>query len=54
MKSHELKEKLVKDINESELPIDAVYFVVKEVLSAISMLYNEELTKQENKEKEKK
>ena len=53
MKSHELKEKIVKSINESNLPIDAVYYVLKEVINTVSLLYNEELINQ-NQETEKK
>lgn len=49
MKLHELKEKIVKDINESNLPIDATYYVLKEIINTVTSLYNEELLQQNNK-----
>lgn len=52
MKSHELKERIVQTINEVSLPIDATYFVLKEVLNTVSNIYNEELSNQK-KEQEK-
>ena len=48
MKLHELKEKIVKDINESNLPIDATYYVLKEIINTVTSLYNEELLQQNN------
>lgn len=48
MKLHELKEKIVKDINESNLPIDATYYVLKEIINTVTTLYNEELLQQNN------
>lgn len=53
MQLHELKEKIVKDINESNLPVDAVYFVLKEIINSVSLLYNEELQNKENENQEK-
>lgn len=52
MKLHELKEKMVKLINESNLPIDATYFVLKDILDAITTIYNNEVQKQENQKQE--
>lgn len=54
MQLHELKEKIVKDINESGLPIDAAFFVLKEIINTVASLYNEELlkTKQASDKKE--
>lgn len=49
MKLHELKEKIVNDINESNLPIDATYYVLKEIINTVTSLYNEELLQQNNK-----
>lgn len=52
MQLHELKEKIVKDINESNLPIDATYYVLKEILNTVTSLYNDELLQQNNKQDE--
>ena len=34
-------------INQSGLPIDAIYFVVKDILNEVSEIYNNEVTKEE-------
>lgn len=52
MKLHELKEKIVKDINESNLPIDATYYVLKEIINTVTSLYNDELLQHNNKQDE--
>lgn len=43
MKLHELKEKIIKDINESQLEIDAIYYLLKAILTDVADLYNNEL-----------
>ena len=43
MKLHELKEKIVKDINNSQLDVDAVYYLLKAILSDVADLYNKQL-----------
>lgn len=43
MKLHKLKEKLVKEINDSELEIDCIYYVLKSLLSDVADLYNKKL-----------
>lgn len=52
MQLHELKEKIVKDINESNLPIDATYYVLKEIINTVTSLYNDELLQHKNKQDE--
>ena len=34
-------------INQSGLPIDAIYFVVKDILNEVSEIYNNEVAKEE-------
>ena len=34
-------------INQSGLPIDAIYFVLKDILNEVSEIYNNEITKEE-------
>lgn len=43
MELHKLKEKLVKEINESNLEIDCIYYVLKSLLSEVADLYNKQL-----------
>ena len=52
MKLHELKEKIIKDINDSQLEIDSIYYLLKAILSDVADLYNNELEKIKNKESE--
>lgn len=54
MELHKLKEKIVKDINESTLPIDAIYFVLKEILNSVSEIYNNEVLAIKEEEKKTK
>ena len=54
MKSHELREKIIKDINESQLEIDSIYFLLKAILSDVADLYNKELETIEIEKKEDK
>ena len=37
----ELEQKIVKVINESGLPIDAIYFIMKSLMTEIEQKYNE-------------
>lgn len=40
--------KQIEDIiNQSGLPIDAIYFVVKDILNEVSEIYNNEVIKEE-------
>lgn len=40
--------KQIEDIiNQSGLPIDAIYFVLKDILNEVSEIYNNEITKEE-------
>ena len=53
MKLHNLKEKLVKDINDSELEIDCIYYLLKAMLSDVADLYNKQLEIEKEKENAK-
>lgn len=37
----DLEQKIVKVINESGLPIDAIYFIMKSLMSEVEQRYNE-------------
>jgi len=39
----ELKEQLIKDLNEANLPIDAVYYVLKDIVEEVSSVYNQQI-----------
>ena len=54
MKTHELREKIIKDINESQLEIDSVYSLLKAILSDVADLYNKELENIKIEKEEKK
>ena len=45
MKLYNLREKIINEINNSDLPIDAVYFVLEKISSEIISLYNHEIEK---------
>lgn len=53
----DLREKLINEINASQLDIDMVYFVVKDIFAELSSVYNQEIAKEKlqksNKEAEK-
>lgn len=53
MKLHQLKENIIKDINESNLEIDAIYYVLKAILCDIADLYNKQLEIEKEKENAK-
>lgn len=40
MELDKLREKIIVDINESKLPIDAIYFVLKDILGETISEYN--------------
>ena len=42
-----LRKQIEDIINQSGLPIDAIYFVVKDILNEVSEIYNNEVTKEE-------
>lgn len=50
MRLHELKEKIIEDINNSELDVDEIYYLLKAILSDVADLYNKELENIKNKE----
>ena len=43
MKLNNLKEKIAQDINASNLQIDAIYFVMKDIMNEIVALYNQQI-----------
>ena len=47
MKLNNFKEKIILDINESQLTIDGIYFVMKDIMNEITLLYNHELQKEQ-------
>ena len=46
----ELKEKLYTDINESGLSVVSIYYIMKDLMNEIIVIYNGELKKLKNKE----
>jgi uncharacterized protein YoxC len=48
----ELKKKLIQDINESQLPIDAVYYVMKDLETEINSLFEQTVQQEENQKQE--
>lgn len=42
-----LRKQIEDIINQSGLPIDAIYFVIKDILNEVSEIYNNEVTKEE-------
>ena len=46
----ELKEKLYTDINESGLSIVSIYYIMKDLMNEIIVIYNGELKKLKDKE----
>lgn len=42
-----LRKQIENTINNSGLPIDAIYFVLKDILNEVSEIYNNEVTKEE-------
>lgn len=54
---NDLKDKVISTINESKLPIDAVYYVMKDIMTEIAVAYSqaiEEEKKNETAEEEQK
>lgn len=47
------KQAVIDLLNQSNLPIDAIYYVMKEVMEAVSVTYNETLAKEEAQERKK-
>ena len=42
-----LRKQIENTINQSGLPIDAIYFVLKDILNEVSEIYNNEVAKEE-------
>ena len=42
-----MRKQIENIINQSGLPIDAIYFVLKDILNEVSEIYNNEITKEE-------
>ena len=49
----ELKEKLYTDINESGLSIVSIYYIMKDLMNEIIVIYNSELKKIDEESKKK-
>ncbi len=49
----ELRKKLVKDLNESNLPLDCVYYLIKDLFRDIEGQYANSIQQQELAKKEK-
>ena len=45
----DMRKKVEDIINQSGLPIDAIYFVLKDILNEVTEIYNNEITKEEMK-----
>ena len=43
----DMRKKVEDIINQSGLPIDAIYFVLKDILNEVTEIYNNEITKEE-------
>lgn len=48
-----LKQQIVNLIGESRLPIDAVYFILKDIYIEIETLYQQEIIKEQQQKNEK-
>ena len=44
-----LRKQIENIINQSGLPIDAIYFVLKDILNEVTEIYNNEIAKEEMK-----
>ena len=44
-----LRKQIEDIINQSGLPIDAIYFVLKDILNEVTEIYNNEIAKEEMK-----
>lgn len=44
-----MRKKVEDIINQSGLPIDAIYFVLKDILNEVTEIYNNEIAKEEMK-----
>ena len=45
----DMRKKVEDIINQSGLPIDAIYFVLKDILNEVTEIYNNEIAKEEMK-----
>lgn len=43
----DMRKKVEDIINQSGLPIDAIYFVLKDILNEVTEIYNNEIAKEE-------
>lgn len=50
MELYNLREKIINEINNSGLPIDAIYFVFEQIKGEITSLYNLEIEKFKEKQ----
>lgn len=48
----DIRTKVIEILNNSQLPIDAIYYIMKDIMREIELVYNEALIKENNKLKE--
>lgn len=48
----ELRNKIENVLNNSQLPIDAIYFVLKDVFNEVVDIYNQEIQKEEENKRQ--
>lgn len=46
-----LKEQIIELINNSKLPVDAIYLILKDLFTDINVLYQQEITKEKQQQK---
>lgn len=52
MELYNLREKIISEINNSKLPIDAIYFVFEQIKSEITSLYNQQIERLREQERQ--
>lgn len=53
MKMEQLKADIYEAINKSRLPIDCVYYLLKDIFGELTSLYNQQLAQEEKNKEEK-
>lgn len=54
MELYNLREKIISEINNSKLPIDAIYFVFEQIKNEITSLYNQQIERLREQQQERK
>ena len=52
MELDKLKNEITESINNSKLPIDAIYYVIKDLFNEVVYLYNQQIQKEQNQKEE--